>query len=357
MTAAATAWDTLAAELRTAASSYRSVVQELISTQWMGPSSRSMASVVLPYVSWLAAVSILSEETAVQARAAAAAFDAAFAMTVPPWSIAANRASLMALSATNFFGQNTPAIAATETEYMQMWAQDAVAMFGYAGSSAVARQLTPFGPPPTTTSPPLRADQAVAVAQATGTAPGNAAQTAATASSSLDSLIPGPGNWWGFDPTTYKVIFHDLLQQYNSFGTGYQAFQMAQQLVFGLGTTAGGSGAWYPTPQFSGLSLVDGGGFGALDGIGDSGVSAGLGQVGKVGMLSVPQSWTSAVSPISSETVGTQSWSVHEITDTGTSDALLQGMPATSVGRRGSSQYVNKYGFRYRVLTRSPSAG
>ena len=67
-------------------------------------------------------------------------------MTVPPPVIAANRTQLMSLTATNFFGQNTPAIAATEAQYSEMWAQDAAAMYGYAanrggrlGSDAVHR--------------------------------------------------------------------------------------------------------------------------------------------------------------------------------------------------------------------------
>ena len=59
-------------------------------------------------------------------------------MTVPPPLIAANRAQLMALIATNIFGQNTPAIMATEAHYSEMWAQDATAMYGYAASSAAA---------------------------------------------------------------------------------------------------------------------------------------------------------------------------------------------------------------------------
>ena len=52
--------------------------------------------------------------------------------------IAANRVLLLNLIATNFFGQNTPAIAVTEAQYMEMWAQDAAAMYGYTASSAVA---------------------------------------------------------------------------------------------------------------------------------------------------------------------------------------------------------------------------
>ncbi|MGV7852674.1 PPE family protein, partial [Mycobacterium kansasii] len=81
------------------------------------------------------------------AEAAAGAYEAAFAATVPPPVIAANRTQLMALIATNILGQNTPAIAATEAQYSEMWAQDAMAMYGYAGSSAAATQLSPFVEP------------------------------------------------------------------------------------------------------------------------------------------------------------------------------------------------------------------
>ncbi len=142
MMVAATAWEELAAELGTAASGYGSVITELTSAPWVGPTSTSMVSAVMPYVSWLSVLAAQAEDTASQGRAAAAAYEAAFAMTVPPPVIAANRVLLMTLIATNFFGQNTPAIAATEAQYMEMWAQDAAAMYGYAVSSAVASQLT-----------------------------------------------------------------------------------------------------------------------------------------------------------------------------------------------------------------------
>jgi len=66
-----------------------------------------MVSAVTPYVSWLGAAAAQAEEAASQARAAAAAFEAVFSMTVPPPVVAANRVLLAALTATNFFGQNT----------------------------------------------------------------------------------------------------------------------------------------------------------------------------------------------------------------------------------------------------------
>src|SRR5271154_6942856 len=87
-------------------------------------------------------------QPAPRARAAAAAYEVTCAAMVPPPVIAANRALLQALVATNLFGQNTPAIAATETLYAEMWAQDATAMYGYAGASASASTLPPFSPPP-----------------------------------------------------------------------------------------------------------------------------------------------------------------------------------------------------------------
>jgi PPE-repeat protein len=166
--AAAAAWDDVADELTSTAASYQSVADSLTST-WQGPSSASMAAAAAPYVAWMSTTAAQAEETANQARAAVAAYEAAFAATVPPPVIVANRTLLMTLIATNILGQNTPAIAATEAHYMQMWAQDAAAMYGYAGSSAAASQLTSFTEPPPTTNPAGVLLQAAATAQATST--------------------------------------------------------------------------------------------------------------------------------------------------------------------------------------------
>ena len=134
MIAAAAAWDGLAAELGSTATGYTSVITELTSSPWLGPASRSMVAAATPYIAWISTAATLAEHAGNQARAAAAAYENTFALTVPPPLIAANRALLFGLIATNFFGQNTAAIAATEAEYGEMWAQDAVAMYGYAGS-------------------------------------------------------------------------------------------------------------------------------------------------------------------------------------------------------------------------------
>src|ERR1700736_6620663 len=132
MLTAAEAWQGLAAELHSAATSYQSVISGLTAGPWLGPASASMAAAAAAYVAWMSATAAQAEQTAAQAKAAAAAYETAFAATVPPPVIAANRTLLMALIATNVLGQNTPAIAATETQYAEMWAQDAAAMYGYA---------------------------------------------------------------------------------------------------------------------------------------------------------------------------------------------------------------------------------
>lgn len=137
MLAAASAWDALANDLFTTAAGYSSALAS-IAEAWQGPSSTRMAQVATPFVTWLHHAATLAEQTGMQAKAAAGAYELAFAMTIPPPVIAANRSLLMALVATNFLGQNTPAIAATEAHYAVMWIQDATAMYTYAGASAAA---------------------------------------------------------------------------------------------------------------------------------------------------------------------------------------------------------------------------
>ncbi|MHA7649057.1 PPE family protein [Mycobacterium sp. ML4] len=370
MVLAAAAWDELAAELDSAAAGYSSKLSELNSALWVGPASAAMMSSVAPYISWLGAAATLAEQTATQARLAAGAFEAAFAMTVPPSVLAANRILLMTLIVTNFFGQNTPAIAATEAQYMEMWAQDADAMYGYASASATARNLTPFTSPPNTTAPNAIAGQNVAVAQALATSPGKSAQIAAvtvpqsgsatTAPEALQQIlaefmtnpsalpwplneIPNAWNTSGITQATYYTWFHNLLQIYNAYGTGYHSYNLDQTLTFGPGgTTAGGGGAWYPTPQFAHL--------------GSGGAASGsAGQAGRIGTLSVPPSWASPPQPGNPAVVAKDA-SLHTASTTGTGNTVLGGMPSGAAGRR-TGGYVHKYGLRYKVVTRPPSAG
>ncbi|HEY1843079.1 MAG TPA: PPE family protein [Mycobacterium sp.] len=191
MLAAAEAWGGLAADLQTMAAAAGSVISGLTDESWQGPASTSMAAAVAPYLTWIGATAPQLEQSASQARAAAAAYEAAFAMTVPPPVIAANRAQLMALIATNFLGLNTAAIMATEAHYGEMWAQDAAAMYGYAANSAAASTLAPFTSPKSTSNPAGVTSQNAAVAHAAGTAASGHAQTASSSMSSVPQTLQG----------------------------------------------------------------------------------------------------------------------------------------------------------------------
>lgn len=145
MLEAAAAWNGLAEELASAASSFSSVTSGLAQQAWQGPASAAMTAAAAPYAGFLSAAAARATGTAGQAQAVADAFDAARAATIHPLAVSANRNGLVQLVMSNLFGQNAPAIAAAESEYEQMWAQDVAAMAGYhAGASTAAGQLAPW---------------------------------------------------------------------------------------------------------------------------------------------------------------------------------------------------------------------
>jgi PPE-repeat protein len=305
MIAAAAAWDGLAADLGSTAASYSSVISGL-TAGWHGPSSATMAAAAAPYTAWISATAAQAEQTANRARAAVAAYETAFAATVPPPAIAANRSLLMALIATNFLGQNTPAIAATEAHYAEMWAQDAAAMYGYAGSSATASQVTPFSPPPQTTNPAGTAGQAAAVAQATGThaqtlpqltaltsGVPQAVQSLATPTSAPAADPPSPTTL--LQLLSYGVGGFNPIRMYDPFGAfydeGIQSFlapfnNYNMQVAYAEALSKAASAAGGVGP---GMRVVGSAG---------GAVSAGMGRAGVVGSLSVPQGWASAAPAI-----------------------------------------------------------
>ncbi|MFL0274734.1 PPE family protein, SVP subgroup [Mycobacterium sp. SMC-19] len=169
MRAAAAAWGGLSAELHSAVASYESVTAELTAQAWLGPASEALTRAAALYAAWMTATAAQIDQTTAQANAAAAAYEAAHSATVPPSVVAANRARLLLLIATNVLGTNTAAIAANEAEYGEMWAQDAAAMYAYAAASAAATGLTPFQKPPQTSNPAGPASQAASVGAAEAT--------------------------------------------------------------------------------------------------------------------------------------------------------------------------------------------
>jgi PPE-repeat protein len=148
MLEAAAAWDGLAGELASAATSFNSVTSGLAGASWQGAAAQAMTTAAAPYVGWLNAVTAQAEQAAIQARTVASAFEAVRAAIVHPAIVAANRAGLLSLVRTNLFGFNAPAIAAVEAQYEEMWAADVAAMFDYhAMGAAAVSALTPFAQP------------------------------------------------------------------------------------------------------------------------------------------------------------------------------------------------------------------
>jgi PPE-repeat protein len=359
MLAAAAAWDGLAAELQSTAASYGSEISGLTTASWTGPSSAAMAAAAAPYAAWMSATAAQAEQAAAQARAAAAAYETAFAATVPPPVIAANRSLLMALIATNFLGQNTPAIAATEAQYAEMWAQDAAAMYGYAGSSATATQMTPFTAPPQTTNPGGLTGQAAAVAQATGVSAGTNTQTTL---SQLVSALPQALQSLALPASSSTSSSSGLQSSLSSLGTlvtnltgPYSPFAFTDvagapylfgiqnvlipQNAEGVGTVLRGG----PVKSLLPASLLPpaSSGTAALGqaGLGGGSVSAGIGRAGLVGGLSVPNTWAAAapaIRPVATVLPGTSATTAPAVAVAGQrslfSDMALSSLAGRAVG-------------------------
>ncbi len=388
MLAAGAAWSQLAAEMRSAAGTYSSIISGLTSGSWQGPASASMAAAAAPYATWMNTTAAQAEQTAAQAQAAVSAYESAFSMTVPPAEIAANRAQLELLLENNILDQNAPAIAATEAQYSEMWAQDAAAMYGYAGSSATASQLTPFTQPAQTTNATGLAGQAAAVAQATGTSAGTAStSTSASAATGLSSWlgdITAPGS------NTATTGLAGLLNDLDGANGSLLGSFLNNATVANFSNAFTTSGLMNPTAMidtvtcFSYLfpSLAGGGvtsnvsglaaglgsgmaklGSAGLPGLGGA-VSAAMGEAAPLGVLSVPQGWAAsapALSKIASALPGASALTPALGATPLVSPGGPVGMPGMPLG--GLAGMIDHemeepmYGFRPIVMARPPAAG
>ncbi len=333
MMAAAAGWNNLAAELTTAATSYESVISELAGGEWLGPASLAMATAVAPYVTWMNSTAAAAERAATQATASAAAYQNAYAMTVPPPLIAANRTQLAALVATNILGQNTPAILANEAQYAAMWAQDAAAMYAYAAASASAGTLNPLKSPAQTTNPGGAAAQGAAVSTA-----GTQSQL-----NHLVSALPGavqglasPGATGSGLLGSTNGFLNDLLSSGSNIGIYNDAVALVgvagnaaawngfQAIVTGVtsSTPAVAASAASTAPAALGAGLA-----GSVTPAA-SPIAATMGQATPVGRMSVPATWSAAAPEPATETVTAADWTAD--TDEGSVTNVATGMPATA---------------------------
>jgi PPE-repeat protein len=372
MLAAAAAWDKLAAELHSAANSYSSVLSGLIAGPWLGPSSASMAAASAASVAWMNATAAQAEQTAAQAKLAAAAYEAAFAQTVPPPVIAGNRTLLATLVATNILGQNTPAIAATEADYAEMWAQDAAAMYGYAASSASATTLSPFTQPPQSTNPSGLADQAAAVGQSTGTAAGNVQstvsstqQTFSAVPNALSSLAapaaadpPSPLDVLG-TLSDLSGVFVD--PELSALGIGVGAPLGITALPYDVGGFLTGIhtdeivSGWAGIQPWPGVGPAPPTSFPVITNLAGGTVSAGMGGANTVGGLSVPASWATSAPAIRPAALALPATSVDAAADAALTAATGSPLGDMALGATASQALSNTLGAgrRERVKARA----
>lgn len=395
MMAVASAWRSLAGELTSAVTSYETTISQLIDEGWMGPASAAMAAAAKPQLTWLTDTVAKAEQAAAQAATAAAAFETAHAATPPPTVIAANRTQRVQLVATNVLGQNTAAIMANESHYLQMWAQAASVMYGYAASSATAATMTPFTEPSQATNPTGTGNQATAVGQAGGTAAGNSAQ-AAQLITSLPNAIQGlaspaaaaqpagglAGLWNAFlenasvngiaslvtDPMNGALSFmgtslaftpSSLIPTMTSFfgGGGFNAL--------GGGTVGSGLGALLgPEGPLGSLGALGGGTAGAASAATTAftmsattpAISAGMGQATLVGSLSAPSAWTVAA-PASTGVANALQASSWAAAPESHSMAAMPGGMSAGADRGGFGLSTPRYGFKPTVMPRPVIAG
>jgi PPE-repeat protein len=334
--AAASAWDELAADLEATAAAYQTVLGQLIEVTWLGPTSARMAAATAPYVAWLGTTAGQAAQTSAQARFAAAAYESAFASTVPPAVIAANRALLVALVATNFLGQNSPAIAATEMHYVEMWFQDGLTMDTYATTSQQAVVLPEQTPAPNTSDGGVSSD-AAALAQTLENSISTLVKDLTTTLQAGMQMLLGGNSTLGSSTNSLSSAFSTAMTNLTGASTGahsaaatgasgaaastaansavgsivpiqltYYATMLASmpaKMLISLGNSMGASQAMQAGQQAmlaDVTSILDekmkallGGISGQMRGFGSQ-ITAQLASAGRLGGLSIPNSWAQA---------------------------------------------------------------
>ena len=301
---ASNAWQRLGANLEESAGINATALSTLGGT-WQGPSAEAMTQAVQPYLAWLRKTAQQCQQVAASAQDAVAAFNSVRASVVPVASVKANRTRLAQLLATNRFGINLPAIAATEDEYQTMWANNSAAMSRYLQASTQATTLPQFATPPQIAKAEGLAAQA-SVTQAAATAATSSAPAATTPLQTIISAIQG------FDPNVgWFGLANTYANQFISSGfpinmLSYLAQNTSAQALQTVGGDIG-TGLSEGQAALGGLPAGGFGGFGALSAEPTAAIGVGV-SVGKltappavVGLLpasQVPVQLTSTATPL-----------------------------------------------------------
>jgi PPE-repeat protein len=379
---AATAWDGLAADLEATSTQYQTAITNLTTGTWLGPSSAHMASAAEPYIAWLQSTAAEAAQTGAQAKAAAGAYQTAYASMVPPPVITANRAELTTLVANNFLGQNTGAIAQNEAEYLDMWIQDALGMDTYnmnsTGASAAlpAQSAAPMvtsgaqaaassaAAPAATAVDPIAIGLLEAVAELFGATP-TQATLAALDPTTLGAWLPGVVSAVVANPTAA------LLPVQATYYMGMLGSTPAR--MFMSGGSSGGSGA--SGDALAGMQtslldnvgkMVDGKAATVMSGVGSqlskwgagiqSGIQAQMAHAMQAGGLSVPHGWHTGAPDMSraAPLLPTNSVASPSMTTGLPTSPFSQGLMGALAGR-GMSAMGSRVAAK--VMPRSPAGG
>lgn len=366
MLAAAAAWEALAAELQTTASTYDALITGLADGPWQGSSAASMVAAATPQVAWLRSTAGQAEQAGSQAVAAASAYEAAFFATVPP-----------------------PEIAAASWAHISAYCASVAAMYGYAGASAAATQLSPFNPAAQTINPAGLASQAASVGQAvSGAANAQALTDIPKALFGLSGIFTNEPPWltdlgkalgltghtWSSDGSGLIVggVLGDFVQgvtgsaeldasvamdtfgkwvsparlmvtQFKDyFGLAHDLPKWASEGAKAAGEAAKALPAAVPAIPSAGLS----------------GVAGAVGQAASVGGLKVPAVWT-ATTPAASPAVLAASNGLGAAAAAEGSTHAFGGMPlmGSGAGRAFNNFAAPRYGFKPTVIAQPPAGG
>jgi PPE-repeat protein len=362
--AAATGWSNLGAELSTTATQWESIITTLTTQQWAGAGSLAAAASAQHIISWLTTTAAAVEHAGAQATASAAAYEAAFTATVPPPVIAANRAQLAALVATNFLGINTAAIMATEAQYAEMWVQDAVTMYTYQAASAAAGILTPIAPASPSTNPAAPGLQAAATTQAATSTPAqglgsiisglqsdlSGLESEFNSITTLDGTIPSLAQWTSV-PVIQNAIYNVGVTIAWWTGNMIGVFPTLGHLI---ATSPAGLTPFVDdvTPLGAGLGIgttlvgsTNGAGLGTA-------ATAALGEASSVGGLSVPASWSAAApATLVSSTAPLAGSGWTAATDEVAGGPVAGMMPGMAGAGKGAGALAGpRYGFKPTVM-------
>jgi len=363
--------------LEATATQYQTAITNLTTGTWLGPSSAHMAAAAEPYIAWLQSTAAEAAQTGTQAKAAAGAYQTAYASMVPPPLITANRAELTTLVANNFLGQNTGAIAQNEAEYLDMWIQDALAMDTYnmnstgASSGLPAQTAAPLvtsgaqaaAAAPADTGGELVLDQLIlAVAELFGAPSTTTAPTLATLGTFLDGVIPVIAA----NPTAALL---PIQATYYMGMLGSTPARMFMSSGSG-GAAAGASGDALASMQTSLLDnvskVVDGKAASVLTGVGgqlskwgagiQAGIQAQMANAMHAGGLSVPHGWHTGAPDMSraAPLLPTNSIASPSMTTGLPTSPFSQGLMGALAGR-GMSAMGSRVAAK--VMPRSPAGG